>query len=307
MRALIGRAQAGLVRKRYATPAELVAGLYAALVQYLEAKQLLRFGPFDASRCSGATLDDLNVEGMYRFIRVARRSRQFPLPEETPPADLLRHLNLLYSGRLTNAAVLLFGKAPQRFLISSEVKCAHFHGTAVAKPISSYQVYKGTVFELVDQAVGFVLSKIDLAVGTRAETIQAPVAYEIPKEVVTEAIVNAVAHRDYTDNSSVQVMLFADRLEVMNSGRLPPPLTAHRGETARGAPVAARQSADCRVNVPAPLHREGGNGHGGHDSALRRGRPSRARVRGGCGLHDPDLATDQPREARFSSGDYPRN
>ena len=228
MRALIGRAQAGLVRRRFATSAELVAGLYAALVQYLEARQLLRFGPFDAARCSGATLDDLNVEGMYRFIRVARRSRQFPLPEETPPADLLRHLNLLNRGRLTNAAVLLFGKAPQRFLIASEVKCAHFHGTEVAKPIPSHQVYKGTVFELVDQAVDFVMSKIALTVGTRAETVQAPVAYEIPKEVVTEAIVNAVAHRDYTDNSSVQVMLFADRLEVMNSGRLPPPLTVEK-------------------------------------------------------------------------------
>ena len=228
MRALINRAEAGLVRRRFATSAELVAGLYAALVQYLEAKQLLRFGPFDAARCSGAALDDLDIEGMYRFIRVARRSRQFPLPEETLPADLLRHLNLLNAGRLTNAAVLLFGKAPQRFLISSEVKCAHFHGTEVAKPIPSYQVYKGTVFELVDQAVDFVLSKVALAVGTRAETVQAPVAYEIPKEVVTEAIVNAVAHRDYTDNSSVQVMLFADRLEIMNSGRLPPPLTVEK-------------------------------------------------------------------------------
>ncbi len=228
MWALIGRAQAGLVRRRFATRAELVAGLYAALVQYLEARQMLRFGPFDASGCSGATLDDLNVEGMYRFIREARRSRQFPLPEGTPPADLLRHLNLLNRGRLTNAAVLLFGSTPQRFLISSEVKCAHFHGTEVAKPIPSHQVYKGTVFELVDQAVDFVLSKIALTVGTRAETVQAPVAYEIPKEVVTEAIVNAVAHRDYTDNSSVQVMLFADRLEVMNSGRLPPPLTVEK-------------------------------------------------------------------------------
>ncbi len=188
----------------------------------------MRFGPFDAALCSGATLDDLNVEGMYRFIRIARRSRKFPLPEETPPPDLLRHLNLLNQGRLTNAAVLLFGKAPQRFLLSSEIKCAHFHGTEVAKPIPSYQVYKGTVFELVDQAVDFVLSKIALAVGTRAETVQAPVTYEIPKEVVTEAIVNAVAHRDYTDNSSVQVMLFADRLEVMNSGRLPPSLTVEK-------------------------------------------------------------------------------
>ena len=94
--------------------------------------------------------------------------------------------------------MLLFGKSPQRSLLSSEVRCAHFHGTEVAKPIPSYQVYKGTAFQLVDQAVDFVLSKIALSVGTRAESVQAPVAYEIPKEVVTEAIVNAVAHRDYT-------------------------------------------------------------------------------------------------------------
>ena len=54
------------------TAAELVAGLYAALVQYLEAKELLRFGPFDAAQCSGATLDDLDVEGMYRFGNASR-------------------------------------------------------------------------------------------------------------------------------------------------------------------------------------------------------------------------------------------
>ena len=100
---------------------------------------------------------------------------------------------------LPTLVVLLFGQAPQRFLISSEIKCAHFHGTEVAKPIPSYQVYKGTVFGLVDQAVDFVLSKITLSVGTRSESVQAPVKYEIPKEVVTEAIVNAAAHRDYTD------------------------------------------------------------------------------------------------------------
>lgn len=228
MQMLVSRAQASLVRRRFATVAELIAGLYTALLQFLEAKELLRFGPFDAAQCSGATIDDLNVESMYRFIRMARRARQFPLAEETPPADLLRHLNLLNRGRLTNAAVLLFGRAPQRFLISSEVKCGHFHGTEVAKPIPSYQIYKGTVFDLVDQAVDFVLGKIALSVGTRAESVQAPVAYEMPKEVVTEAIVNAVAHRDYTDNSSVQIMLFADRLEVMNSGRLPSPLTVEK-------------------------------------------------------------------------------
>ena len=75
----------------------------------------------------------------------------------------------------------------------------------IGKPIPSYQVYKGTVFALVDQAVDFVMSKINLSVGTRAAGPQAPVRYEIPREVVAEAIVNAVAHRDYTSNGSVQV------------------------------------------------------------------------------------------------------
>jgi len=63
------------------------------------------------------------------------------------------------------------------------------------------------------------------AVGTRERSTQAPVAYEMPPEVVREAIVNAVAHRDYTSSGSVQVMLFSDRLEVWNPGTLPPSLT----------------------------------------------------------------------------------
>ena len=228
MQALIHKAQAGLIRKRFNTLAELVAGLYAALVEYLEGRELIRWGPFDASPCAKATLDDLDIERMAQFIRTARLVRQFPLPEGTPAPQLLEHLNLLNEGRLTNAAVLLFGKSPQRFLISSEIRCAHYHGTEVAKPIPSYQVYKGTAFELVDQAVDFVLSKINRSIGTRAESVRAPRTYEIPAEVVTEAVVNAVAHRDYTDNGSVQVMLFADRLEVRNPGRLPPPLTLEK-------------------------------------------------------------------------------
>ena len=225
MRALIGKAQAGLIRKRFSTTAELVAGLYAGLVEYLEGRELIRWGPFDAAPCGGATMDDLDAEKMAQFVRTARQVRQLPLAEGTPPPQLLEHLNLLNDGRLTNAAVLLFGRAPQRFLICSEVRCAHFHGTEVAKPIPSYQVYKGDAFVLVDQAVDFVLSKINRSVGTRAEGVRARRTYEIPPEVVTEAIVNAVAHRDYTDNGSVQVMLFSDRLEIRNPGRLPPPLT----------------------------------------------------------------------------------
>jgi predicted HTH transcriptional regulator len=132
---------------------------------------------------------------------------------------------LLDAGKPTHAAILLFGRDPQQFLLPSEVKCMHFHGTEVRKPIPSYQIYKGTVFDLVDQAVDFVMSKVTRAVGTRSQGPEVPVEYEFPGEAVAEAIVNAVVHRDYTSNASVQVMLFSDRLEVWNPGELPPPLT----------------------------------------------------------------------------------
>jgi hypothetical protein len=228
MRALVAKAQATLIRKRFNSTAELLAGLYAALVEYLEHRDLIRSSPFDATASAKAALEDLDDERIRTFLRRARGARGFPLPEEATPEEVLVHLNLLDDGRPTHAAVLLFGRQPQRFVIASEVKCAHFHGIEVTKPIPSYQVYKGTVFDLVDQAVDFVMSKINLWVGTRAEGPQAPVAYEIPPEVVAEAIVNAVAHRDYTSNGSVQVMLFADRLEVWNPGGLPPSLTLQK-------------------------------------------------------------------------------
>jgi len=228
MQALIKRVGNELIRRRFATIPELVAGVYTSLVQVMEDRDLIRNGPFDAAPNLKATLADLDEEKMQRFIREARRGRGFPLSEEASAEELLTHLNLLDKGRPVNAAVLLFAYQPQRFLMSSEVKCAHFHGIEVAKPIPSYQVYKGTVFELVDQSVDFVMSKINLEVGTRAEGPQAPIIYEIPRKVVAEAIVNAVAHRDYTSHGSVQVMLFSDRLEVWNPGVLPPSLTLEK-------------------------------------------------------------------------------
>lgn len=87
----------------------------------------------------------------------------------------------------------------------------HFHGTEIQRPAPFYRVFKGTVFEQVDMAVDFVLSKINLGVGARAESAQAPVRYEIPPDVIREAIVNAVAHRDYASAGTVQVSVFVDR------------------------------------------------------------------------------------------------
>lgn len=225
MEALVRQAEAQVIRRSFGSLPELTAGLYASLVEHLSRTGTLRDKPFDAASCPGATLADLSQERLDWLLERARVERAYPLGPGTSMEAALAHLNLLDGEAPSHAAVLLLGREPQRFLISSEVKCMHFHGTEVQKPIPSYQIYKGTVFDMVDKALDFVMSRISRRVGTRAEGPQAPVAYELPQEVVAEAIVNAVAHRDYASNASVQVMLFADRLEVWNPGELPPSLT----------------------------------------------------------------------------------
>jgi len=215
-----------LVRKSFYSYDTLRSNVYAALIRYLEEKELLGSLPFDASYHPETSIEDIDDEKVQKFIHIARRVRNFPLQTGTPTVDVLKHLSLLNpANNVKNAAILLFGKHPQRFFITSEIKCAQFYGNEVTKPIPAYQVYQGDLFELVTQAVDFVASRINVRVGTREKSVQAPVDFELPLEAVREAIVNAVAHRDYTSKGSIQVMLFRNRLEIWNPGNLPAGIT----------------------------------------------------------------------------------
>ena len=232
MQALITRASDQVTRRRAATISELTAALQSSLVERLTGQGIIQSGPFEDGPCANsnetATLAALSPEAVASFVGRARTERQFPLPENAPLATVLAHLHLLTGNSPSRAAVLLFGREPAGWLASAEVRCMHFHGTEVARPVPLYQVFKGTVFEQVDLATNFVLSVINRSVGTRALSSAAPVAYEIPPEVVREAIVNAIAHRDYASAAAVQVSVFADRVEIRNPGGLTPPLTPEK-------------------------------------------------------------------------------
>lgn len=228
MQALIRKVGDQLIRRRFQATTELTAELYASLVQYLADTGTLRERPFAAAAAPGASIRDISAEKVGWFVRKAREERRLALKPTASPNEVLTHLNLLDGDRPSHSAILLFGKSPQAFVPTAELKCLHFHGTEMRKPIPSYQLFKGTIFDQVDQAVDFVLAKLARTVGTRDRGPAAPVTYEIPPEVVTEGIVNAEAHRDYTSNAGIQVHVFSDRVEVWNPGGLPPSLTPAR-------------------------------------------------------------------------------
>lgn len=225
MAALTTKAKNQLTYRRFSSPADLTSLVYDSLMEYLEDRGIIQNKPFDAAACSGTSLSDVSADKIKWFLKTARQKRNLNLSTAASPEETLTHLKILEDGKLTNAAVLLFSRAPQKCTTSAVVKCALFHGVEVAKPIPSHQVFDGTLFDQVDSAVDFVMGKLDRTVGTRKAEAQAPVKYELPKEAIAEIIVNAVAHRNYTSNASVQVFVFSDRIEVSNPGRLPKGLT----------------------------------------------------------------------------------
>lgn len=225
MKKLIQKASAELVRRRVEDISALTASVYASLVDYLDDMGVLHIHPFDASICDGATLSHLSRKRIDWFLATARKERGFPLKASTSTTGLLAHLNLLDDAKPTNAAMLLFGDNPQRFLRTAEIKCVHCHGNVYRRPFASLQTYGGDIFAQADQGRDFILSKINRSVGTRDAGITAPAKYELPPDAVGEAIVNAIAHRNYRSDASVEVRLFIDRLEIWNPGRLPSGLT----------------------------------------------------------------------------------
>ena len=228
MAKLIRKAGAQLTRRRFSDTPALIREVYAAFVDYLERRELLHTLPFDDTPCADATLRDIDNAAIEDFVDTAEAKGRLTLKGSRAPKAVLQNFKLLRDGKLTNAAILLFGKDPRRFFNNIQVHCLHFFGTEKRKPIASQQPYEGRIFEVIDQAVEFVLGKLDRPVGARTHSTQAPGDFEVPRSVITEAVVNAVAHRDYRSTGFVQVIVYADRIEVWNPGELPHGLTPEK-------------------------------------------------------------------------------
>jgi len=119
----------------------------------------------------------------------------------------------------THAGLLLFGHQPQRWVRGAELICARFSGVTMDDAFIR-QTIDGTLAEQIQRAEAFLNDHLP-----RYATLgnwQRQEAIPYPPGVLREAIVNAVAHRDYRlTGNQIHVLIFADRVEVRSPGRLP--------------------------------------------------------------------------------------
>ncbi|MEI7554292.1 ATP-binding protein [Candidatus Chlorohelix sp.] len=120
----------------------------------------------------------------------------------------------------TNAGLLLFGHSPREYLNQAEIIATNYLDNSGVRRFSDRKTITGTISEQVEQAEG--LLRLWTPVSGRIEGFRRLEEPELPIEALREAVVNAVVHRDYSqEGTSVRIFYYLDRVEVHNPGLLP--------------------------------------------------------------------------------------
>lgn len=175
---------------------------------------------WDALPHEAAAFDELDNEKVRAFIKQTNEKRRRQLDAYAPITDILERQSLLANGKLTLAALLLFGKHPQRFVPHGRIKAGRFKSETL---IVDDQEIAGTLFEQVNAAFAFIQKHLSVRLIITGQP-QRDEVWDYPLEAIREALINAVCHRDYSVAVETQIRVYDDHIVIWNPGSLPPNL-----------------------------------------------------------------------------------
>jgi len=175
----------------------------------------------------GAALKDIDLEKVKKFVGLCNKTGRRPIPENETPLTTLKKLELIQEGKPTKAAILLFGKNPQRFCLQAILKMGRFKSKTII--IDDKEIY-GTLFEQVEEAMLYFRDRLQTKFEFTGEP-QRKVIWEYPLEALRETVINAVCHRDYLDSANIQIRIYDDHILIWNPGKLPPDLSLEQLKT----------------------------------------------------------------------------
>ncbi len=181
--------------------------------------------PWDDQPCRGGELDDIDAASVRAFLERAQWARRFDGDPTIPVGKALDKLGVLSGGVPTNAAMLFFGKDPQRFFIQSEVRCARFKGEEISSTYLNMSVLRGRIDQVIEDAGRFIEETVQKAAWVTPGKMQREEHWEYPPDALREAVINAVCHRDYTTSGNVQIRIFDSRVQIWSPGELPDGVT----------------------------------------------------------------------------------
>lgn len=164
----------------------------------------------------GATLEDIDVEKVKKYIILANETGRRKITEA--PLQALEKLELIKENKPSWAAILLFGKTPQKILLQARIHCGRFKISKTE--IMDDRMIEGNLISQTEEAVDFIKKHMSVRFAITGKPRREEI-WEYPLEALREGVANAIVHRDYTLPSETSIEIYDDRIEIWNPGKLP--------------------------------------------------------------------------------------
>ncbi|HFA50374.1 MAG TPA: HTH domain-containing protein [Bacteroidetes bacterium] len=194
----------------------------AALDRFLLQKQGKHWDGVPVPKVSAK---DLESSAFGFFKNRASRSKRISAADLREGRNgLLDKLHLTEAGYLKRAALLLFHADPERFVTGAYIKIGFFESDVDLR----YQdEIHGHLFLQVEKTMDLLLTKY-LKAEISYEGLQRVETYPFPEEALREALLNAVAHKDYSSGNPIQISVYENKIIFWNAGQLPENWTVER-------------------------------------------------------------------------------
>lgn len=194
----------------------------AALDRFIMGKQGRRW---DAVPVPGIDSEDLSPWALETFRGKAKKSgRMHEDLLDDPDAVLLEKLRLTENGYLKRAALLLFGKDPEKMITGAYVKIGFFR---THSDLLYHDEIHGDLFSQLETVLELLYTKY-LKARITYDGLQRIETFPVPRTGFREALINAAAHKDYAVPAPVQIRVYPDRLMIWNPGQIPERWTMDR-------------------------------------------------------------------------------
>jgi ATP-dependent DNA helicase RecG len=187
----------------------------AALDKFLLQKKGKRW---DGVPVPNVSTNDLKQETFDFFRKRAFRSQRIDEESLTDSNEhLIENLQLKEGKYLKRASILLFHPNPEKFITGAYIKIGYFESDS---DLRFQDEIHGNLFEQIEKTTELLFTKYIKAL-ISYEGLNRVETYEYPKEAIREALLNAVAHKDYSDGVPIQISVYKDKLMIWNEGQLP--------------------------------------------------------------------------------------
>ena len=178
-------------------------------------------------RFSFADIDaDVNFKEVQSTIEDAQLVRRAFFRDITQPEMVLEDLSVAKYGRITNGGDVLFARNPSARLPQTRIRAIRYNSDKAGDTFSDMKFFEGPLHAVFEEAYSFIVRNIPTVSRFLKGNPKRQDSPLYPEDAVREALINALAHRDYSAASGgVSIHVFPRRLEIWNSGSLPEGVT----------------------------------------------------------------------------------